>query len=162
MLQDHATGDPIDLIEALAEASNIESQRVDETEVHVCLGGAWKDISLWFSWRPDAQVLQIGAPLELKVPGTREAEVHKLLALVNERLWIGHFDLWGQEGGIVYRNGVVLSDEQGMAPNQAESLLRAAQEAFDQYYPAFNFCVWGGRTAQESLAACVLKPMGSA
>lgn len=154
--------DPIDLIEEMAQASDLEAQRVDDDEVHVCLTGSWRDISMWFAWREEAQVLQIGAPLELKVPNERSVEVHKLLALVNERLWIGHFDLWGDEGGLIYRNGAVLAEGQGMAPGQAEILLRGAMEAFDRYYPAFNYVIWGGKTARDAMAACILEPMGSA
>ncbi|MEM1381780.1 MAG: YbjN domain-containing protein [Pseudomonadota bacterium] len=154
--------DPIDLIEELARASDLESQRVDETEVHVCLTGSWRDISLWFAWREEAQVLQIGAPLELKVPPQRASEVLRLLAMVNERLWIGHFDLWGEEHGLVYRNGAVLAEGQGMAPGQAEILLRGAMDAFDRYYPAFNYVIWGGKTAEEALVACILEPVGTA
>ncbi|MEM9839041.1 MAG: YbjN domain-containing protein [Pseudomonadota bacterium] len=154
--------DPIDLIEEMAQASDLEAQRVDQDEVHVCLTGSWRDISMWFAWRAEAQVLQIGAPLELRVPNERAAEVHKLLALVNERLWIGHFDLWGDEGGLIYRNGAVLAEGQGMAPGQAEILLRGAMEAFDRYYPAFNYVIWGGKTAQEAMAACILETVGTA
>ena len=117
---------------------------------------------MWFSWREEAQVLQIGAPLELKVPAKRAAEVHKLLALVNERLWIGHFDLWADDGGLIYRNGAVLAEGQGMAPGQAEILLRGAMEAFDRFYPAFNYVIWGGKSAEEAMTASILEPMGSA
>jgi len=154
--------DPIDMIETLARASDMEAERVDDTEVHVCLTGSWRDVSLWFSWREEMQVLQVGAPLEMRVPDARSAEVFKLLALVNERLWIGHFDLWGEDGGIVYRNGAVLSEGQGMAPGQAEILLRGAMDAFEQFYPAFNYVIWGGKTAKEALAACILEPAGTA
>lgn len=159
---DPIQADPIDLIEEMAQASDLEAQRVDADEVHVCLTGSWRDISMWFAWREEAQVLQIGAPLELKVPAERSVEVHKLLALVNERLWIGHFDLWGDEGGLIYRNGAVLAEGQGMAPGQAEILLRGAMEAFDRYYPAFNYVIWGGKTAKDAMAACILEPVGSA
>ncbi|MEM0930509.1 MAG: YbjN domain-containing protein [Pseudomonadota bacterium] len=153
---------PIEMIEQLAHSAELDAQRVDDTEVHVSLSGSWRDISLWFSWRADAQVLQIGAPLEMKVPMLRKDDVLRLLALVNERLWIGHFDLWCEDGGIIYRNGAVLSEDQAMSPSQAEILLRGAMEAFEQYYPAFNYVIWGGKNAQDALDACVLEPAGTA
>lgn len=154
--------DPIDMIETLARSQDMETQRVDDTEVHLCLSGSWKDISLWFSWRAEAQVLQIGAPLELKVPGQRKSEVLKLLARINERLFIGHFDIWGESGEIVYRNSAVLAERQGIAPGQAEVLLRSAMEAFELYYPAFNYVIWAGKTAEEAITASILEPVGSA
>ncbi|MEO1042744.1 MAG: YbjN domain-containing protein [Pseudomonadota bacterium] len=154
--------DPIETIEYVAHAADIDAQRVDDNEVHVSLSGSWRDIALWFSWRAEAQVLQIGAPLEMKVPPSRKDDVLRLLALVNERLWIGHFDLWCEDGGIIYRNGAVLSEGQGMSPGQAEILLRGAMEAFEHYYPAFNYVIWGGKSAQEALDSCMLETVGNA
>jgi hypothetical protein len=154
--------DPIDMIESLARASDMEAQRVDETEVHISLAGSWRDISLFFAWREEAQVLQIGAPLEIRVPPARKTEVLKLIALINERLWLGHFDLWAEDNGIVYRNGAVLCEEQGMTPRQAETILRGAMDAFEQFYPAFNYVVWAGQSAEDALAGTMLEPMGSA
>jgi hypothetical protein len=153
--------DPIDMIESLAHAKDLDAQRVDETEVHLCLAGSWRDISLWFSWRADVGVLQIGAPLEIKVPSIRKAEVLKLLAQINERLWLGHFDLW-DDGSLVYRNGAVLEPGLGISAGQAEALLRGARDAFEQYYPAFNYVVWGGKKASDAMAAAVLQPAGNA
>jgi hypothetical protein len=154
--------DPIDLIEKLAQASDLESQRVDDSEVHVCVTGSWRDVSLWFSYRKDVQILQVGVPLELKVPEARRDEVLKLLAMINERLWLGHFDLWGDEQEITYRNGSVLGDGFGLEPRQAETLLKSAFEAFERYYPAFNFVVWGGRSAKDAMAAAILDTVGEA
>ena len=153
---------PLDTIERIALGSDLDAQRIDETELHVNLTGSWRDVSVWFAWREEAQVLQIGAPLEIKVPYTKRAEVCALLALVNERLWLGHFDNWERDGGLIYRNGAVLPAGQSMDQSQAEILLRGAVDAFDKFYPAFNYVVWGGKTAEEAIEACVLEPVGNA
>ncbi|MBB4659751.1 YbjN domain-containing protein [Parvularcula dongshanensis] len=153
---------PLDTIERLALTSDLDAQRVDATELHVNITGLWRDVAVWFAWREEAQVLQIGAPLEIKVPAAKRAEVCALLALVNERLWLGHFDLWESGGGLIYRNGAVLPAGQSMDPSQAEILLRGAVEAFEKFYPAFNYVMWGGKTAAEAIEACVLETVGNA
>ena len=153
---------PLDTIERIAVTSDLDAQRVDETELHVNLVGSWRDVSVWFAWREEAQVLQIGAPLEIKVPEDKRTEVCRLLALVNERLWLGHFDYWERDYGLIYRNGAVLPEGQSMDPSQAEILLRGAMEAFEKFYPAFNYVVWGGKSAQEAIDACILEPVGTA
>ena len=162
LMLDTSETDPIDMIEQVARARDLESQRVDATEVHLCLTGSWRDISIWFAWREEAQVLQVGAPLEIKVPAARKDEVLKLLALINERLWMGHFDMWKDGGEIVYRHGAVLADGQQLMPGQAEILLRGAMESFERFYPTFNYVVWAGKTAEEALTASILEPVGSA
>ena len=158
-----ATGPrPLDTIERVAGAAEFDAQRVDETELHVNLQGTWRDVSVWFAWREEAQVLQIGAPLEIKVPGGCRAAVNELLALVNERLWLGHFDHWERDHGLIYRNGAVLPAGQAMDASQAEILLRGALDAFEKFYPAFNYVVWGGKSPKEALEMCVLETVGNA
>ena len=161
LAEDHRAG-PLDTIERIAVGSDLDAQRVDDTELHVTLTGSWRDVAVWFAWREEAQVLQIGAPLEIKVPHAKRAEVCALLALVNERLWLGHFDNWERDGGLIYRNGAVLPAGQAMDQSQAEILLRGALDAFEKFYPAFNYVVWGGKTASEAIEACVLETVGNA
>jgi hypothetical protein len=45
---------------------------------------------------------------------------------------------------------------------QCESLLHLAVEACEHYYPAFQFMLWGGKSAQDALAAAVLEVAGQA
>jgi hypothetical protein len=153
---------PLEVIEAVASQSDMNAERVDDTELHVNVGGLWRDIAVWFAWREDMRVLQLGAPLELKVPDEKMVEICKLLARINERVWLGHFDIWSDDNGIVYRNGTVLSGMADFDEVQAEILLRGASEAFERFYPAFNYVIWGGKTAEEALEASLFDVAGSA
>lgn len=159
---DSQLNDPLDVIETVATQCEMNSERVDATELHVNIGGAWRDMAVWFAWREDMRVLQLGAPLELKVPETKMDEICRLLARVNERVWIGHFDLWSDDNGIVYRNGAVLSEMAEFDEVQAEILIRGASEAFERFYPAFNYVIWGGKSAEEALEACLFEVQGNA
>jgi hypothetical protein len=154
--------DPLDVIEDVARNSQMNSERVDDGELHVNVDGLWRDMAVWFAWREDMRVLQMGAPLELKVPAEKFQEVCRLMALVNERVWLGHFDLWSDDSSIVYRNGTVLSEAADFDPIQAEILLRGASEAFEKFYPAFNYVIWGGKTAEEALNASLFEVAGNA
>lgn len=66
------------------------------------------------------------------------------LALVNEQLWIGHFDLWQEEGVIMYRNALLLAGRAEASPDQMQALLDSAVEAADQYYQVFQFVAVNG------------------
>lgn len=161
-IEDFTAIDPLETLEGFARRADMDAQRIDETELHVNLNGTWRDVGIWFAWRTEAQVLQIGAPLEMRVPKAREAEIFKLLAMVNERLWFGHFDIGDQEGGIVYRNSAVLPLGQSIDDCQAEILLRGAMDAFERFYPAFNFAIWGNLSAEDALEAAVSETAGTA
>ena len=41
-------------------------------------------------------------------------------------------------------------------------LLNLALEACEHYYPAFQFVLWGGKTAEDAIAAAVLECAGQA
>ena len=73
---------PLEVIEAVASQSDMNAERMDDTELHVNVGGLWRDIAVWFAWREDMRVLQLGAPLELKVPDEKMVEICKLLARI--------------------------------------------------------------------------------
>ena len=154
--------DPMTAIEAAAEHLDFEKERVADAEVHVMLPCVWRDIGLWFTWRDDLSTLQMGAPIDLKAPAGREDDTSRLITMVNERLWSGHFDLWTEDQSIVYRNAAILPESGVLDAGQAEMLIRAAAEAVDRFYPAFNFLVWGGKKPDDALKASMFETAGSA
>ncbi|MEM8935731.1 MAG: YbjN domain-containing protein [Pseudomonadota bacterium] len=163
LIHKHETSeDPLTMLEAAAETLEFEMERVGECELHVMLPGVWRDLGVWFTWRPELATLQMGAPIDLKAPATRLEEASRLVTMVNERLWIGHFDLWTDDNAIVYRNATILPDGGALMASQAEALIRAASEAVDRFYPAFNFLVWGGKSPSDALEASLFETAGSA
>ncbi|MBI1364778.1 MAG: hypothetical protein GC153_02310 [Alphaproteobacteria bacterium] len=154
--------DPLDAIEAIADALSFDAERIDDAELHLAMPGAWRDAGVWFTWRPELSTLQMGAPLDLKVPDTRIAEASRLIALVNERLWIGHFDLWSDDQTIIFRNAIVLPESGVLERGQAQRLISGAAEAIDRFFPAFNYLIWGGKSAEEALEASLFETAGNA
>jgi len=154
--------DPLEALEAVADELALSVERVDADELHVAMPGLWRDAGFWFTWRPELSTLQMGAPLDLKAPVGRINEVARLVAMVNERLWIGHFDLWSDDSSIVYRNAAVLPSDGRLDAGQAEILIKGAREAIDRFLPAFNFLIWGGKSPQEALDASMFETAGNA
>lgn len=154
--------DPLEALEAAAGELEAQMERIDDYELHLAAPGVWRDIGLWITWRPEVATLQMGAPLDLKVPDTRVMEASRLLAMINERLWIGHFDLWSDDNAIVFRNSALLPESGVLDCAQAQALIRAAVEAIDRFLPALNFLVWGGKSPQEALDASLFETQGNA
>ena len=96
------------------------------------------------------------------VPEARRGEIYRLLAMVNEQLWLGHFDLWSEEGLVMYRDGLVLSGGAEASGRQCEALLENAVSAAERYYPAFQFVIWAGKTAREAMDATLFETAGEA
>jgi hypothetical protein len=154
--------DPLESVEAAAAALSYDVERVDAAELHLSVPGVWRESGLWFTWRSEVSTLQMGAPLDLKAPASRVLEACRLVALVNERLWIGHFDLWSDDLAFIYRNAIVLPESGALDRVQARCLIEGAGEAIDRFFPAFNYFVWGGRTPEDALEASLFETQGSA
>ncbi|MEL6112937.1 MAG: YbjN domain-containing protein [Pseudomonadota bacterium] len=154
--------DPLDLIEHVAVSLDLDCERVDDTELHLVTKGAWRDTGIWFTWRPELSTLQLGAPLDLKVPEGRMADAFRLVGQVNERLWVGHYDLWSEDQSLVYRNAAILPENGYLDPQQAEILIKATSEAVERFFPAFNFLIWGEKSPEDALQSAMFETRGSA
>jgi hypothetical protein len=154
--------DPLEALEAVADDLALSVERVDDDELHVAMPGLWRDAGFWFTWRAELSTLQMGAPLDLKAPKGRINEVARLVAMINERLWIGHFDLWSEDNSIVFRNAAVLPADGRLDAGQAEILIKGAREAIDRFLPAFNYLIWGGKSPEEALDASMFETAGNA
>ena len=85
---------------------------------------SWSDHHFSFSWRDDLQSLHLSCAFDMRITeGVRRQNVADLLMYVNARLWIGHFDLWPEDGTIVFRHAMIFPD----ARSQRLAMRGAAQ-----------------------------------
>ncbi len=152
---------PVDLVEQVAVSHNWATDRTNDDELTLSVAGSWADYHVSLNWREDLESLHIACAFDLKVPDNRLGEVYRLVALINEQMWLGHFDLWTHEGLVMFRQGLMLNGAVA-TPSQCEALLRAALESTERYYQAFQFVVWAGKDARESLSSIMFETEGRA
>ena len=157
-----APANPVDLVEQLAALRDWSFERSDEDEITLSLASRWTDCHVSFQWMDELEALHVACAFDFKVPEGRRPEVLKLLALVNEQMWLGHFDMWSQEGVIMFRHALVLAGGATASDRQCEAILDAALDAVERYYPAFQFVVWAGKTAREAMDTAMLETGGEA
>ncbi len=153
---------PLDLIEQIVLAHDWPFDRTSDREIAAEVTGRWCDYRLYFSWREDVNALHFTCAFDIRVPDAKAREVHSLLALINEKLWLGHFDLWGDEGMPLFRHSLLLRGTSGLAVEQMEDLVDIAVTECERFYPSFQYVVWAGKTPQEALAAAILETVGEA
>jgi hypothetical protein len=165
---DHADHDqeaaaPIDMLEAYYAAHGWEHERHDD-EIVATVKGSWTTYELRALWREDDSVLQFLAFPDIKVTDDRRAGVYETIGLVNEQLWIGHFELWSSSGVLLYRHAAMIDgdDEGTMSLGAAELLVESAIEECERFYPVFQFVLWGGKSPKEALAAALIETQGEA
>lgn len=154
---------PIDMLEAYYAAHGWEHERHDD-EIVATVKGSWTTYELRALWREDDSVLQFLAFPDIKVTDDRRGGVYEAIGLVNEQLWIGHFELWSSSGVLLYRHAAMIDgeDEGTMSLSAAELLVESAIEECERFYPVFQFVLWGGKTPREALAAALIETQGEA
>jgi hypothetical protein len=157
-----STNNPLDLIEEIAAANEWLFDRTSDEELVGQLNGRWSEYRLMFSWSQDMSALQMTCLIDVRVPHHRRQPVNELLALANERLWLGHFDLGLDNATPMFRHTVPLRGVHGASVEQLEDLMDIALNECDRFYPAFHYVVWGGKDPTEAIAAACLDPVGEA
>ncbi|WP_062229416.1 type III secretion system chaperone family protein [Aureimonas frigidaquae] len=153
---------PVDVIELVAADRDWSFERLCDDEISMSVAGQWADYSVSFSWVEDCEALHLGCAFELKVPERRLAEVHRLLCAVNEKMLVGHFDLWASENAIMFRHAQLLCGGAEPTGAQVERMLVIALECCDRYFQAFQFVVWANKPAEEALSDTLFETVGNA
>ena len=155
-------GNPLDVVERVAATNGWSFERAGGDEITILVTGKWTDYQVSYTWMFDIEALHLACAFELKVPERRHAEVQQLVSLINEQMWVGHFDLWTQDGLVMYRHALVLAGGVMASGRQCEALLATALDACERYFPAFQFVVWAGKSAREALDAAMFETQGQA
>ena len=167
---------PLEVVERMASTNDWSFERAGEDEITLLVRGKWSDYQVSFTWMFDIEALHLACAFELKVPDRLHlacafefkvperwcGETQQLIAIINEQLWVGHFDLWVKDGLIMYRHALVLAGGVEASGQQCEAMLSTALDACERYFPAFQFVVWAGKSAREALEAAMFDTAGEA
>ena len=99
---------PLDIMEQIVSANDWIFDRRGEAEMVAEAPGRWCNYELYFNWSHEISTMQFTCAFDLKVPEKQRGALYELLALANERLWIGHFGIEREDGNPVFRHAVLL------------------------------------------------------
>ena len=153
--------DPLERVEEALEDGGWQAERDEEGTIQAVAETRWGDLGALFAYRPDPAAIHFSMTLDVKPQGAKRSAIAELIMMANERLWLGHFDLWTQEGLVMFRHGLLLNGAIA-TPHQCEALLSAALEACERYYQAFQFVVWAGKESREALVSTMFETEGQA
>lgn len=153
---------PVDIVEQVIATNELPFERCGEDDLAAEYSGRWCAYQLWFAYRPDICGLHFSCAFDMRVPREMRERIFPLLAMINERLWIGHFDLWLEEGQPTFRHAMLFPG--GLLPSggQIEDLIRTAVTECERFYPAFQHVIWAGKTPLEAVEAAVFETAGEA
>ena len=154
---------PIDMLEDYYAAHGWDHERSDD-EVVAHVKGSWTQYELRALWREEDGVLQFLAFPDIRVTDERRTAVYEAIGLINEQLWVGHFELWSSSGILLYRHAALIDGGDGntISLATAELLIESAIDECERFYPVFQFVLWGGKTPKEAMAAALTETQGEA
>jgi hypothetical protein len=155
-------GNPLDIIERIAAHNHWSFGRNEEDEISISVAGGWSEYNIAFTWLAEVEALHVACAFDLKVPAARLMELASLVSLINEQLWIGHFDIWPNDGVMMFRHAILLAGGAELNGDQCQTVLASAVCASERYYQAFQFVVWGGQTGTEAIGTVMLETQGRA
>ncbi len=153
---------PLDVVEQLAAVNEWSFERPSDDEITILVTGKWTDYQVSYTWMENIESLHLACAFDMKAPERRRIEVQSLISMINEQLWVGHFDLWAKEGVVMYRHALVLAGGVIASGKQCEALLGTALDTCERHFSAFQFVVWAGKGAREALDAAMFETSGEA
>lgn len=157
-----STENPLDVVQQIVEHNDWTFDRRNELELAIQVPGTWCDYSLYFAWNDEIEAVHFTCALDMRVPKDRRRPVFEVLALINERLWLGHFGMWEDEGLPMFRHALPLRGQQHPSLGQMEDLVDTAIYECERFYPAFQYVIWGGKDADEAVSAAMVDTVGEA
>ncbi|AEI36939.1 MAG: YbjN domain-containing protein [Zymomonas mobilis subsp. pomaceae] len=155
---------PIDMLEHYFSAHGWTHERQSDDEIIANFQGSWAQYELRAIWREEDSVLQFLALPDIRVAPDRHRVIYETLGLINEQLWIGHFEMWSTSGIVLFRHAVLLDDDSNanLSVIQAETLVEAALDECERFYPVFQFVLWADKSPSEAIAAALIETIGEA
>ena len=153
---------PIDMLAAYFEAHGWSFDQVGEDEIVGNTQGSWAQYELRGIWRDEDQVLQLLVLPDVRVAEDKRSAIYETLGLINEQLWIGHFELWSSSGIVLFRHGALLGAGGTLTLDQAQLLVETAIDECERFYPVFQFVLWGNKDPADALEAAMIDAAGEA
>jgi hypothetical protein len=136
--------EPIDMLAAYFEAHEWPFEHVGEDEIVARHRGSWTEYE------------------DIRVADDKRIAICETIALINEQLWLGHFELWSATSTLLFRHGALLGPSGSLTLDQAQLLVESAIDECERFYPVFQFVLWGGKSPAEAMAASLIETHGEA
>ncbi len=153
---------PLDVLEELVSANDWPFERTSESELLMQIEGRWCGYRMCFVWQADLSAVFFSCHFEARISADKRRQVRELLGAVNERLWLGHFELASETAMPLFRHTLPLRGSPGASVEQLEDLVDTAAEECERLYPALQLVVWGGQSVESALSSALMETVGEA
>jgi hypothetical protein len=95
---------PLDSVEDFLSGHDWIFNRPSADELTVCVTGRSVTYRLAFIWQEEFSAMQFFCEFDLRIPKERQEAAGQALRVINERIWLGHFDVPADTGIPCFRH----------------------------------------------------------
>ena len=153
---------PIDIIEDVIHQKKWNFSRAADHELVAEIESQWCQYRLYFTWSENISAMSFTITFDLCFPQSKFNKAYELLGLINEKLWIGHFDITNKNGIPAYRHTVFFSSNNDLLHKKLEDLLDIGIYECEKYYPAFQLVLFEDTEPSKALSVSTFDTIGRA
>ena len=153
---------PIDIVEEVIYQKKWSFSRADEYELVADISSKWCQYRLYFTWSENISAISFTITFDLKFPQTKMNKAYELIGLINEKLWLGHFDITSKNGIPAFRHTILSDTNNDFLHKKLENLVDIAIYECEKYYPSFQQVLFDEMKPSKSLIFTNFEVLGSA
>ncbi len=153
---------PIDIVEEVIYEKKWSFSRADEYELVADISSKWCQYRLYFTWSENISAISFTITFDLKFPQTKMNKAYELIGLINEKLWLGHFDITSKNGIPAFRHTILSDANNDFLHKKLENLVDIAIYECEKYYPSFQQVLFDEVKPSKSLIFTNFEVLGSA
>ena len=153
---------PIDVIEDVIHQKKWNFSRAADHELVAEISSQWCSYRLYFNWSKKINALSLSITFDIRFPETKLNAAYELLGLINESLWIGHFDITSRNGIPAFRHTILSNTETEILHKKFEDLVDIAIYECEKFYPSFQQVLFEDTNPKEAIKFSNFEVIGRA
>ena len=129
---------PIDIVEDIIHQKKWNFSRAADHELVAEIASQWCSYRLYFNWSENINALSLSITCDICFPETKLGKAYELLGLINENLWIGHFDITSINGIPAFRHTILSNYQSETMYKKFEDLVDIGIYECEKFYPSFQ------------------------
>ena len=152
---------PINLLEEIIIAKNWVFERPIENEIYVEVPTKYSNLIVQVTWLQNKSRIEIKSFFYNKMDFSNNAEIYKLLNLINNRIDYGHFII-NERSYPTFKNSIIVKDPKNINFDLLREVLNYAILESERFFPVLQLVLWSGKKAEEAVMFFDFKTEGKA
>ena len=152
---------PINLLEEITISKNWVFERPIEDEIYIEVPTRYSNLIIQVTWLKNKSRIEIRSFFYNKMDFSDNAEIYKLLNLINNKVDYGHFII-NENKYPTFKNSIIVKDYKNIKFDLLKEVLNYAILESERFFPILQLVLWGGKKAEEAILFFDFKTEGRA